>query len=222
MVPKMCSVDGCDRTHHCKGMCRIHYCRVQRTGSPGPAGAFEANRYLPCTIADCENQVGQKGARGYCTKHYQMWLKTGDPIGSTAPSQAERFWPRVNKTETCWLWTGFTNDSGYGAFSSDGKAVRAHRWAYEDLFGPIPEGLVLDHLCRTPSCVNPSHLEPVTSDENLERGWGRRVKSGWVNSCINGHEYTPENTYTNTQGRSVCRTCSAASRRRYEQKRTAA
>lgn len=215
MVPKFCSINGCDRRFHAKNLCKVHYYRVQRTGSTGPAGAIQPKRYNPCSVDSCGNQVGEKGGRGYCTKHYQMWLKTGDPIGSTAPTEAERFWPRVNKTATCWFWAGFTNDEGYGHF---GK-TRAHRWAYESRFGPIPDGLVIDHLCRTRSCVNPSHLEAVTNQENLDRGWGRRVQSGWVDSCINGHKFTPDNTYTTAKGTSACRVCSAASRRKYEHKK---
>ena len=74
----------------------------------------------------------------------------------------ERFWNKVNKTEGCWLWTAALSH-GYGRF---GKGGAAHRLAWEDRNGPIPEGLVLDHLCRVPRCVNPEHLEPVTHREN--------------------------------------------------------
>jgi len=76
----------------------------------------------------------------------------------------------------CWLWTASTNKNGYGQFrfgsQVDGTRtmVLAHRWAYEHLVGPIPEGLQLDHLCRAPWCVNPEHLEPVTNRENTVRG----------------------------------------------------
>jgi hypothetical protein len=70
----------------------------------------------------------------------------------------------------CWEWTGRTNKDGYGKFYLGGVHVAAHRAAYELLVGPIPEGLVLDHLCCNPRCVNPEHLEPVTGAENLLRG----------------------------------------------------
>jgi hypothetical protein len=90
-------------------------------------------------------------------------------------SQEERFWPKVDKTETCWLWVGAIGTGGYGNFyiSSVGRrirSVRAHRWAYEHLVGSIPDGLDLDHLCRNRACVNPAHLEPVTRRVNLRRG----------------------------------------------------
>jgi hypothetical protein len=76
----------------------------------------------------------------------------------------------------CWEWTGRTNKDGYGKFYLGGVHVAAHRAAYELLGGPIPEGRVLDHLCCNPPCVNPEHLEPVTSAENLLRGMTRALQ----------------------------------------------
>lgn len=69
----------------------------------------------------------------------------------------------------CWVWARATLKSGYGAVHRGGKSVRAHRWMYEQACGPIPAGLVLDHLCEIKACVNPSHLEPVTKRENERR-----------------------------------------------------
>lgn len=101
---------------------------------------------------------------------------------------AERFFAKVQKTDTCWLWTGAAQPLGYGRFKQESyKAVGAHRWSYEYHVGPIPEGLTIDHLCRVPACVNPSHLEPVTLAENV-----RRIPRS--THCPSGHEYTPENT----------------------------
>lgn len=72
----------------------------------------------------------------------------------------------------CWVWTPPLRPDGYGQFwvASKGRAIVAHRWSYEHHVGPIPEGLTLDHLCRNRSCVNPTHLEPVTRGENVRRG----------------------------------------------------
>jgi hypothetical protein len=76
----------------------------------------------------------------------------------------------------CWIWRLRTEPEGYGRLTVDGKdGYLAHRFVYEQLVGPIPDGLHLDHLCRVRSCVNPEHLEPVTPQENLHRSWaGRR------------------------------------------------
>lgn len=78
----------------------------------------------------------------------------------------ERFWSKVEKTPTCWLWTGAKHPHGYGQFDKRGS----HRVSFEFFYGPIRAGMVLDHLCRNPSCVNPKHLEQVTHRENIKRG----------------------------------------------------
>lgn len=75
----------------------------------------------------------------------------------------------VEEETGCWVWQRSTS-RGYGYVTRGGRCVPAHRWYYEHLVGPIPEGLELDHLCRNPPCVNPDHLEPVTHAENMRRG----------------------------------------------------
>lgn len=104
----------------------------------------------------------------------------------------------------CWLWYGSTNKDGYGRSGKQrqGKPYLAHRWVYEELVGPIPEGLTLDHLCRNPTCVNPQHLEPVPIAENCRRG-ARATQT----HCKYGHEFTEENTYRRAHGRRECRVC---------------
>jgi hypothetical protein len=115
---------------------------------------------------------------------------------------AERFWPKVDTTGDCWIWTASINPKGYGQFrvgaKPDGRAivVHAHRFAYIDTVGPIPEGLELDHLCRVRACVNPMHLEPVTTAENQRRSPISFVATlGNRTHCTNGHEWNAENTY---------------------------
>jgi HNH endonuclease len=70
----------------------------------------------------------------------------------------------------CWNWTGSRDRWGYALMRIDGKTRVIHRLVYEHFYGPVPPGLELDHTCKNPSCVNPSHLEPVTHLENLLRG----------------------------------------------------
>lgn len=122
-----------------------------------------------------------------------------------------RFWSKVDKSGECWEWTAYTDKKGYGSFRLNGKIRKAHRVAYELIKGKIPDGLVLDHLCRNTSCVNPNHLEPVTNKENVDRGISKDVNGRWQKAkthCPNGHEYTPENTYyRKNRSHRECKSC---------------
>lgn len=76
----------------------------------------------------------------------------------------------------CWNWIGrVSKDTGYGKKQFDRKTMLAHRWVYSIFYGPVPTGLVIDHLCRNRSCVNPQHLEAVTQTENCRRGKGVKL-----------------------------------------------
>mgnify|MGYP001608583411 CR=1 FL=1 len=85
------------------------------------------------------------------------------------PTLDERFWAKVLVGDGCWDWQASKTPGGYGSFRAADRTVCAHRFSYELLVGPIPEGLDLDHLCRNKGCVNPEHLEPVTRRENMLR-----------------------------------------------------
>jgi hypothetical protein len=128
-------------------------------------------------------------------------------------SDAERFWRKVTiagGTE-CWLWSASTSTTGYGQFAVKRGAkkcvVRAHRFAYEITHGPIPAGLVIDHLCNEPLCVNPAHLRAVTNRENVLRGSGPTAQNARKTHCPRGHAYDAGNTHVNPNGQRVCREC---------------
>lgn len=88
----------------------------------------------------------------------------------------------------------------------DGKRKSGHRVAYEDKYGTIPEGMVLDHLCRNRACINPDHLEVVTQRENIMRGVGVAAKNAQKTHCKRGHEFTGNNLYR-YKGKRMCRQC---------------
>jgi hypothetical protein len=117
------------------------------------------------------------------------------------------------RPKECWPYPGYCNKrTGYGNASTSGgprgsRRVEAHRAAYEMLVGPIPEGLVIDHLCRNRACCNPAHLEPVTHRINLLRGEGRTAREAKQTRCVSGHPLTGENVYLDRRGRRHCIAC---------------
>ena len=132
----------------------------------------------------------------------------------------ERFWAKVHKTPTCWLWTAYTNIGGYGQLYQGPQSpiAVAHRFAYELLRGNIPEGLTLDHLCRVRNCVNPDHLEPVTLAENTLRGIGPTATNARKEQCKRGHPLSAYNSQPNQHLRR-CRECAKLHRVAYSTKR---
>lgn len=120
-------------------------------------------------------------AKGWCRLHYGRAARNGgDPLARQrlrGETPEVRFWSRVDASGPCWLWTGFTHD-GYGSFTvTRGDTRRAHRYAWETLVGPVPAGLVIDHLCRVRNCVNPDHMETVSVWENTRRGQNHSAKN---------------------------------------------
>lgn len=108
----------------------------------------------------------------------------------------------------CWLWVGTFGNRGYGMLAVDRYPQLAHRLAYECWKGSIPDGLVIDHLCRTRACINPDHLEAITSGENTRRSIGHKSSVGRDRThCRRGHPFTEENTIRCRGAARVCRTC---------------
>lgn len=135
----------------------------------------------------------------------------------------ERFAEKLRALDNgCVEWTAYVGKNGYGRFYVDGRGALAHRWSYQFHVGPIPSGLVIDHLCRNTRCVNPDHLEAVTASENVRRGTGPQIaveRYRAITHCPQGHPYTDENTYRGGRGR-TCITCKRAKRReQYQQNR---
>lgn len=136
-------------------------------------------------------------------------MRTQSMVATVLP---KRLADKVTDTGTCWLWTGATNNKGYGSLGiGGGKTALAHRHVYELLVADIPGGLTLDHLCMVKPCVNPEHLEPVTRQENSSRA------ARTITHCVKGHELAGDNlaTLTRKSGtmRRVCKTCRAQAMR---------
>ena len=97
------------------------------------------------------------------------------------------FYKAYKDPETnCYIWTG-CRVNGYGQIKYADKIRYTHRVMYEEVKGPIPFNLQLDHLCRNRACFNPDHLEPVTIKENILRGVGFAAMNARKTHCINGH-----------------------------------
>lgn len=141
----------------------------------------------------------------------------------------ERIVAKTIFVDECWRFTGCLSD-GYGNIGHQGKNLYVHRFSYEEFVGPIPAGLTIDHLCHQPpcpggkecphrSCWNPAHLEAVTNGENVMRGMSPIAQASRRDHCINGHPWTPENTYVYpSNGVRSCRACN----REYQARRRAA
>lgn len=133
-----------------------------------------------------------------------------------------RFWSKVAlpNEQGCMLWLKATDKDGYGVFGTTSGQRRAHRVSYELAYGPIPDGLVIDHVrakgCTNTNCVAPAHLEAVTQAENVLRSRGLPAIHAAKTHCHRGHAFDEKNTYRYLRrGRPArnCRACAAARKR---------
>jgi len=128
----------------------------------------------------------------------------------------QRFWSKVSREFDCWLWQGTKTGNGYGRFWDGQRMVLAHRWAYEQLRGPIPAGLQADHRCRHRNCVNPQHIDLVTARGNSLTAY---LPNAMKLVCVRGHPLTGSNLQLNSKGNRQCRACQRIHQHRYDLKR---
>lgn len=204
-----CTYAICESRVRSRGLCESHYRKWRRCAISVPWVPEAQVRYNGdlCKASECDRAVA---AREFCLMHYKRWRKhgTATPQRKIA-TRAESFSSRTRHATApvsrpglgdCIEWQGALNHGGYGVFTHRASGVKkklAHRMSLEMDGVELPHGMVVDHLCRNRKCVNPHHLEVVTNEENLRRGAGYRLRNGMDNSCINGHEYTLKNTYSN-------------------------
>lgn len=167
-----------------------------------------------CIVPDCDRTTV---AKGLCHKHWKRMRSNGtlelQRRNYKGMDEQERFWMYVNKQgkphpifpTPCWEWTGSLIKGGYALFRlsstnpSQQEKILAHRYSFELTYYPIPEGMEIDHMCKTRHCVNPDHLDLVTRQENIDRS----QKS----ECLRGHPYSPENTKIKRSGKGYKRVC---------------
>jgi len=198
-----CSFQGCGRPSLKKGFCGAHY-QQHKAGKPlTPVRVRIPNG--DCVFPGC----GRKAtARGLCSGHVAQ-QKSGRELSPIKHQRAYRSPPDIAgnikhadcPTEglkgPCHIWQGFVGPDGYGRTSFLNKNVMAHRAAWEQVNGPIPKGLVIDHICRVRSCCNPDHLRCVTQNINVTENvvgaaWQLKVAK---THCPKGHPYDEENTW---------------------------
>lgn len=133
---------------------------------------------------------------------------------------SDRFDEKIAKGDGCWMWTGLTNERGYGRFfvsRADGT-VLAHRFSYARAIGPISEGMLICHHCDTPGCVRPEHLFAGTQLDNLRDMSSKGRHHRWnakLTHCKRGHPLSGENLRMSVDGKRICRTCSRERQRKH-------
>lgn len=135
-----------------------------------------------CNVSGCLKP--KKGA-GFCNAHHLRYWRHGDPLGGrVTPETVHRYFTKMTERRgDCLIWKGSIKSGGYGSLKISGVEVATHRYAYEQVFGNIPSGLDIDHLCHVRECCNVRHLRAVTRKQNLEnrKGASKNNKSGHLN-----------------------------------------
>ena len=143
------------------------------------------------------------------------------PRTYTITPPEERFWRHVNKDGPipeahpelgpCWLWTGAKGPGGYGHFWSGRRSLAGHplqEYPHRFVYGDVPAGLEVSHLCEVELCVRRSHLLATTHKHNVRYGSGKIAQMARSGECRRGHPFTADNAYLRKNGTRQCRTCS--------------
>lgn len=171
MIKATCLFSECSRDAVSLGLCRAHY-RQQRAGKPlAPLRVPQQG----CSIDECARP---HLAQGWCEAHYRRWRAHGDPLAGRRiqyPSPEECFVALAERQGDCLIWTGSTYTNGYGQIHVDGRGMPVHRYAWERVNGPIPEGKLVDHRdhCDV-RCCDLEHLRLATVAQNNSNRAGPR------------------------------------------------
>ncbi len=206
----MCSHPGCEREHSCKGFCDTHYNQLRRLGAVKDVRIIFKNE--TCRFDNCDNKTFSVG---FCAGHYQQMKagKTLKPLYLTQKKRGtspkitcdERPCPVRDLEGMCHVLRGADADT-YGLVRVFGHKSKksAHRIIWEKMNGPIPYGLVVDHVCMVKGCCNENHLRLVTHTVNLRENVRPRKK---ITHCKNGHSLDGNNVVTAKSGKRRCRIC---------------
>ena len=170
-MKRICSIEGCGSPRLARGWCSKHYQRWQSKGNAG----WEPPAH--CTIADCERPVY---GYGWCNAHYARWRRHGNHAADTplrAQDAETTFLANTERRGDCLAWTGDMSSRGYGRITVDGKRIGAHRYSWERANGPIPDGSLIDHICHTTACVEPTHLRTASAAGNMQNRSGAQKNS---------------------------------------------
>lgn len=188
-----CKIDGCNRTSKYKGkqLCGSHYNKEWNAANPEKAKEINrknAQRYkqlYPEKVKETARKLAAKNAKNPVT------------IEHITEAVLERFYAKVDKTDTCWNWTGAATSQrkarpqasatkGYGYFTINGRPFYTHRLAMLIKQGYLSEGLVTDHLCNNSLCVNPDHIQETTNRHNVTRSPKHSMNHGGYGRKKNG------------------------------------
>lgn len=171
--PRSCSIEGCDREHYGRGYCDPHWKRWWRHGDPLRGGPIRP-RYADDDICAVEGCAERAQVNSMCRIHNGRNSRHGDPsVLARHRDHAEAFQAYVDTSGDCHLWNGPARGP-YGVIRVNGEYQAAHRYAWERVNGPIPEGMEINHRCWVKKCVNPDHLETVTPAQNTSYQSGPR------------------------------------------------
>lgn len=160
------------------------------------------------TCSHCDKPIWSNGLCRFHDGRARTGVALDAPFGGKKPSVWERFWRCVDiEPGGCWIWKAGKSRRGYGKFWHNDYTWLVYKWAFENLVGPVPKGLTLDHLCRNRLCVNPAHLEPVSAVENVMRGTGITAVNAKKTHCSKGHPFSGYNVAFNKDGSRRCREC---------------
>lgn len=207
-----CVYEGCERKLPSKGAkkCTYHYQRDWRAANPDKERAmkqryYEKNKHRIYEISKKWREKNIESVRA--TARYYAAKNAKNPVTQEHMTDKvkERFFAKVDKTDTCWNWTGAKSawrperpiasaTEGYGVININGRTFYAHRASWLMHKGPLIPGLVIDHLCDNTLCVNPEHMQQVTNNENTKRSPKHTANGAryYKTHCKNGHERTEE------------------------------